>query len=33
MLHDPTSIEAAAGSRLLAETIIWHRQRLQEKAG
>lgn len=30
MLHDPTSIEAAAGARLLAETILWLRQRLNE---
>jgi hypothetical protein len=28
MMHHPTSIEAEAGAQLLAETIIWLRQRL-----
>ena len=27
MLHNPTSIEAETGSQLLAETLIWLRQR------
>ncbi len=30
MLHNPTSIEAEAGARLLAETILWLRQRLDK---
>jgi hypothetical protein len=30
MLHQPTSIEAEAGAQLLAETIVWLRQRLNE---
>jgi hypothetical protein len=30
MLHRPESIEAEAGARLCAETIIWLRRRIEK---
>jgi hypothetical protein len=30
MLHEPTSIESETGAQLIAETLIWLRQRVDK---
>jgi hypothetical protein len=30
MIHRPTTVEAEAGARLLAETAIWLRRRIEK---